>query len=237
MGRDAGKAIGAAVGYVISTHAPLWGATAIPVFGAAETRFQPTRPYGARQYFRHTFRSNARFQPTRPYGARQEVDACRRAHEISTHAPLWGATACRPRWRATLRNFNPRAPMGRDRRRAQRRVFRPAFQPTRPYGARPSRSPMTGSTDAISTHAPLWGATARAVEQGAVAFRISTHAPLWGATKRYSLWRQMRIGFQPTRPYGARRRTLTLPTKREAFQPTRPYGARPCRARKRCRCR
>ena len=47
MGRDGREGRRSAL-VVISTHAPLWGATqALAQFGAG-LEFQPTRPYGAR---------------------------------------------------------------------------------------------------------------------------------------------------------------------------------------------
>ena len=130
--------VGRAHGLVISTHAPLWGATAYPV--------SPTCHHG-----------------------------------ISTHAPLWGATSSRRQFLRPPRNFNPRAPMGRDRAALGTRF-----------------------EQRISTHAPLWGAT-QGVHRRPLQPVISTHAPLWGATSPLTTTASTASLFQPTRPYGARR--------------------------------
>ena len=103
---------------------------------------------------------------------------------------------------------------------------RSAFQPTRPYGARhPARLPMRVLQPRVSTHAPLWGATAlRLPVVGQLV--VSTHAPLWGATCGRSSASLGRAKFQPTRPYGARPSSSQTRSRCALFQPTRPYGAR-----------
>ena len=76
----------------------------------------------------------------------------------------------------------------------------------------------------VSIHAPARGATA-AVPHAIGVFRVSIHAPARGATSRgYKRWRH--LGFQSTRPHGARR-LLPLPFLNPIkFQSTRPHGAR-----------
>ena len=61
---------------------------------------------------------------------------------------------------------------------------------------------------------------------GAGLHDISTHAPLWGATSSPTTTRTLMLGFQPTRPYGARPLGYGKPYRANGFQPTRPYGAR-----------
>ncbi len=57
--------------FTVSIHAPTRGATMVSAASAAPTKFQSTRPRGARPRSRLVFRSCARFQSTRPRGARQ----------------------------------------------------------------------------------------------------------------------------------------------------------------------
>ena len=78
---------------------------------------------------------------------------------ISIHAPAWGATHGARGINKTIRNFNPRARVGRDGR----------IMALRKRGE-------------ISIHAPAWGATHRF---GSCQHRqlISIHAPAWGATE------------------------------------------------------
>ena len=54
--------------------------------------------------------------------------------------------------------FNPRARVGRDFKRGRSRR-RPSFQSTRPRGARQDAPQSSHDRDAISIHAPAWGAT------------------------------------------------------------------------------
>ena len=146
----------------ISIHAPAWGATSCCGFLDVALSFQSTRPRGARPLCGAYVESRTQFQSTRPRGARPEVvveeDA---AIAISIHAPAWGATRRSQPEEAKRHNFNPRARVGRDRRRSagsgsgknfnpRARVGRDTkratlprrwsrFQSTRPRGARQVR--------------------------------------------------------------------------------------------------
>ena len=130
----------AVVGLDVSIHAPAWGATIMSVSclmprefqstrprGARLTNelakmvmseFQSTRPRGARRLRRIPYGTYSVFQSTRPRGARQD----RRAAvpclpRVSIHAPAWGATGAPDQPEAVTLGFNPRARVGRDRRR------------------------------------------------------------------------------------------------------------------------
>ena len=82
--------------FLVSIHAPVWGATSSPGLTPGISEFQSTRPYGARPCERMYAKEPLQFQSTHPYGARR----LRRCH----HKDL----PC----------FNPRARMGRDDVRA-----------------------------------------------------------------------------------------------------------------------
>ena len=185
--------------------------------------FQPTRPYGARPYSTQAAQSTTcfnprapmgrdvsegpdrktveEFQPTRPYGARRQLDVLERQRVgVSTHAPLWGATLV---------------------------------------------GEHVGGPAVVSTHAPLWGATRCSMHLGLRFSRfnprapmgrdrspsdgrssssvVSTHAPLWGATIRWP-FPSTAMWFQPTRPYGARRRGRASSCWRPCFNPRAPMG-------------
>ena len=145
----------------VSTHAPARGATRNKtVLFQRHPRFNPraregrdVSPEAAQAYL-------TRFQPTRPRGARPDP-RCSRRHgsAVSTHAPARGATPWNtarpcparsfnhaPARGATARcatpsspssSFNPRAREGRDIRIVRPRNALLEFQPTRPRGARP----------------------------------------------------------------------------------------------------
>ena len=88
-----GSARGQCVAPPISIHAPAWGATAAHEGNASHHRFQSTRPRGAR------------------------LDAMAKgltAGAISIHAPAWGATQSPAPSRVRATHFNPRARVGRD---------------------------------------------------------------------------------------------------------------------------
>ncbi len=55
---------------------------------------------------------------------------------VSIHAPAWGATDFFPNSASILLSFNPRARVGRDRRRREKHFQPREFQSTRPRGAR-----------------------------------------------------------------------------------------------------
>ena len=165
----------------VSTHAPARGATSTACApNGRSTRFQPTRPrgarlsWGARRSGTWSFNPRARegrdynagsdlinglkFQPTRPRGARQRIEEVREAYD--------------------------------------------EFQPTRPRGARRPARPGLRRGRGVSTHAPARGATLPRA-RNREGQTVSTHAPARGATGTINAM----IGyymFQPTRPRGAR---------------------------------
>ena len=122
----------------VSIHAPARGATRWPGKPAPSTKFQSTRPRGARldEFNRLAarlgrFNPRARegrdvqrrivdsagiwFQSTRPRGARPITTDVGDIDEIvSIHAPARGATASRETQKPLHRRFNPRAREGRD---------------------------------------------------------------------------------------------------------------------------
>ena len=76
------------------------------------------------------------------------------------------------------------------------------FQSTLPYGERPTAEPLATEAEAVSIHAPVWGAT----NSDAVifaSFTVSIHAPVWGATKIDAEINNIQR-FQSTLPYGER---------------------------------
>ena len=212
-----------------------------------------------------------RFQPTRPRGARPLRDVHHRpGREVSTHAPTRGATWASPSARWPTRSFNPRAHAGRDRRpvcttsqlamfqptrpRGARRAasFRPPtstnrfnprahagrdlsqaealleapqFQPTRPRGARPSWRRRFLAFDRVSTHAPTRGATC-ALARLPVRAEVSTHAPTRGATPRNRRRCRGCRSFNPRAHAGRDPSSIQHPAFALWFQPTRPRGAR-----------
>ena len=123
------------------------------------------------------------FQSTHPSGVRRgHAQRSARPRPISIHAPQWGATSPPNRHARTQRNFNPRTPVGCDRRWLEPHLQQHHFNPRTPVGCdhHASRPPQRLR---ISIHAPQWGAT-KPDELVLFCSPISIHAPQWGATQR-----------------------------------------------------
>ena len=121
---------------------------------------------------------------------------------VSTHAPLWGATRAGRRPSARAARFNPRAPMGRDTRHALHSRLSPFVSTHAPLWGATRPVVLGGVYDVVSTHAPLWGATRHDHHPGVAGDDVSTHAPLWGATTRPSASTTRRRSFNPRAPMG-----------------------------------
>ena len=123
--------------------------------------------------------------------------------EFQSTRPAWGRNLFHRRFPLSLPYFNPRAP----------------------HGGATNRISLRARRHRISIHAPAWGATN--AESGVIACGgISIHAPAWGATTRYENPRIIRVGFQSTRPRGARLIRKRSGVATDKFQSTRPRGAR-----------
>ena len=190
-----------------------------------------------------------KFQSTRPHGARPHRPflALRQQH-VSIHAPARGATLQLLRHAGQSGCFNPRARTGRDRWWSSSNLPLPAFQSTRPHGARPLGFSLVTIVGMVSIHAPARGATLAGCDFATFAEHVSIHAPARGATccgaikapqpgcfnprartgrdgsRARSLSSLLR--FQSTRPHGARHPAVPDCARCMKFQSTRPHGAR-----------
>ena len=132
-----GSANVSAVRPSISIHAPQWGATSLSWDHQSSRQFQSTHPSGVRLPFAVGTKAASSFQSTHPSGVRRVSGGDGRGGgSISIHAPQWGATGRVEIDEVAVNHFNPRTPVGCDRR-----------------GKLPSSKPV------ISIHAPQWGAT------------------------------------------------------------------------------
>ncbi len=123
----------------VSIHAPAWGATRGKVIYLEDTKFQSTRPRGARHGAADFLKPHAGFQSTRPRGARRvQGGLAGIAGVVSIHAPAWGAT--------------PQS--GRFWMDAAVSIHAPAWGATHLGGD-------VWRFAKVSIHAPAWGATAR----------------------------------------------------------------------------
>ena len=122
--------------FPISIHAPAWGATIRTPKPSTFSRFQSTRPRGARHGFSPKMGAFIQFQSTRPRGARRRAVAVRkRRTRISIHAPAWGATR-QEIGGMRMPKFQSTRPRGARLTLESRKFGQPQFQSTRPRGAR-----------------------------------------------------------------------------------------------------
>ena len=208
----------------ISIHAPVWGATGFVPQYAGVPRISIHAPVWGATPFRTEAAVRMLFQSTRPCGARREAARLEgQGRRISIHAPVWGATAtaqpkrCRQTFQSTRpcgarltalpdsllpHYFNPRARVGRDRRRPHRWRRHPisihapvwgatspgehcrfcrAFQSTRPCGARRISVGISPVFSYFNPRAPR-GARPDVVTVGGTFGKFQSTRPAWGAT-------------------------------------------------------
>ena len=145
----------------VSIHAPLRGAThADCTISVGNGSFNPRTPAGCdcNSCLPHT--KNGKFQSTHPCGVRHvTTEEVQTMAAVSIHAPLRGATIMLLITILTQRCFNPRTPAGCD-------IL---------------STPMRLVSEEVSIHAPLRGAT-QCPRPYHHRGRVSIHAPLRGAT-------------------------------------------------------
>ena len=118
-------------------------------------------------------------------GCDHEVNQSFRQTQISIHAPTWGATLSVQPSESISLTFQSTHPRGVRRQVGKGDFPCIKFQSTHPRGVRLGHLRHLGLRDAISIHAPTWGAT-RYVSLDTYSQAISIHAPTWGATVKPS---------------------------------------------------
>ena len=206
VGRDSRRFPGK-VWLCISIHAPRVGRDSFSFPRRVQRRnFNPRAPCGARQTgplpgAGHPISIHA----PRVGRDRREDEDKRLAAQFQSTRPVWGATTGSNGRGRTGRHFNPRAPCGARRPRAQMRQRSARFQSTR----------------------PVWGATAASLVQFSFRYSFQSTRPVWGATLADLIDRPARQDFNPRAPCGARlaaRQPRTFPAR--YFNPRAPCGAR-----------
>ena len=148
-------------GWIVSIHAPAWGAT-VDASASHADWFQSTPPRGGR-------RSSHRRSP--------------RSAGVSIHAPAWGATSSRQVGARRMRAcFNPRPRVGGDAawlssldRQTDVSIHAPAWGAT---GSLPARRHRASGFNPR----PRVGGDASTVASASATRCVSIHAPAWGAT-------------------------------------------------------
>ena len=145
--------------FLVSIHAPTWGATILRAFSISFSKFQSTLPHGER---------------------RKKVRLPKYKDKVSIHAPTWGATCLTCTQIRFVNCFNPRSHMGSDIIGTEYDMQNNVFQSTLPHGERLTAI-STKQSRQVSIHAPTWGATP-SLTANVSDFVVSIHAPTWGAT-------------------------------------------------------
>ena len=197
--------------WLVSIHAPAWGATA-----------QNDGAIGVGVVSIHAPAWGATC-PSAWYGARGGV---------SIHAPAWGATPMLRVVSSCAPSFNPRTRVGCDLRPGFGGILPYTFQSTHPRGVRHHHDSNDVAVFLVSIHAPAWGATGTTVKitlcaicfnprtrvgcdgslltASVISTTVSIHAPAWGATRSTSVHLGWVIVFQSTHPRGVRLRANIL---------------------------
>ena len=231
----------------VSIHAPAWGATCVYVaLWRGIIKFQSTHPRGVRPPRLRVAFYRPGFNPRTRVGCdlrlRRIVE---RYHQVSIHAPAWGATptlascilstgfqSTHPRG-VRLRSTEPSTAPVMWFQSTHPRGVRPCgpartapcalFQSTHPRGVRLSWIPSGAWHEDVSIHAPAWGATAAGLVAQAIRL-VSIHAPAWGATRPAATSPPPRRGFNPRTRVGCDRRLAVYPAQTTCFNPRTRVG-------------
>ena len=185
----------------VSIHAPVWGATFLLASQLSLSRFQSTHPCGVRPNCKLNQRSRLWFQSTHPCGVRHLHKFYWSMHNVSIHAPVWGATLLSMVVLPVV-SFNPRTRVGCDNQHLKNPVRLVCFNPRTRVGCdwrfllawahNMGFNPRTrvGCDISVKTYAKM--------------FDVSIHAPVWGATGKFGM-SSKKQAFQSTHPCGVRR--------------------------------
>ena len=147
--------------WLVSIHAPAWGATTIPSSTIrAWICFNPRTRVGCDGMTSGSMRPSAWFQSTHPRGVRLRHQSRPSPHgRVSIHAPAWGATVAVHVAQIISQRFNPRTRVGCDNSSPGWCRTPKMFQSTHPRGVRRRAWADTQKDTQVSIHAPAWGAT------------------------------------------------------------------------------
>ena len=144
------------------------------------------------------------FQSTHPRGVRPSVRGTNaHIHEVSIHAPAWGATHQQHAIGCRFARFNPRTRVGCDLFFGSNILAMLRFQSTHPRGVRH----LGGGKQTIQ-------------------FSVSIHAPAWGATALKDAGWQISIRFNPRTRVGCDITGTDGELRETKFQSTHPRGVR-----------
>ncbi|EEQ48792.1 hypothetical protein HMPREF0908_0820 [Selenomonas flueggei ATCC 43531] len=227
MGRDRGNIIKYASRCGFNPRAPCGARLAALLHGVVQEGFQSTRPV---------------------WGATRKYVILRAPWKVSIHAPRVGRDS-RSRSASSLPEcFNPRAPCGARRRRADGCMRARRFNPRAPCGARHIEIDRTDKVVIVSIHAPRVGRDVDGTKFPNLVLMFQSTRPVWGATptpsrpfhsdnvsihaprvgRDYTGIGRAALdgGFNPRAPCGARPKAALYRFVVTGFNPRAPCGAR-----------
>ena len=195
----------------VSIHAPAWGATLLTNCGHAGL---------------HVVSIHA---PA--WGATRTGSLRRSLRPVSIHAPAWGATTPSTSSLSPYPCFNPRTRVGCDVRvtvTASRCVI--LFQSTHPRGVRRVPAGLIALYDGFNPRTRVGCDVSLQSKKDALE-AVSIHAPAWGATPRKLPTTDAKPCFNPRTRVGCDAPCSLRFVARSRFQSTHPRGVRPVRVR------
>ena len=120
----------------VSIHVPALGATTEFLAMRLPTMFQSTLPRGERLTTTQTIYLRYLFQSTLPRGERPRIcGVLCRPHDVSIHAPAWGATSTLSASSGASGGFNPRSRVGSDHTTCKLTKYGRCFNPRSRVGS------------------------------------------------------------------------------------------------------
>ena len=174
-----------------------------PILRLLSKSFNPRTHVGCDDNELYASAYHTQFQSTHPRGVRRsKVYAYRIPHDVSIHAPTWGATS------SSLTHSDTSV----------------LFQSTHPRGVRLDTGIPGGRQVLVSIHAPTWGATFFKVFVRLFNAFQSTHPR--GVRHSALLKRITRVSFNPRTHVGCDSAPAFHPIRGCLFQSTHPRGVR-----------
>ena len=145
------------------------------------------------------------FNPRTHMGCDESYNNVKDVHDVSIHAPTWGATKEQVDELLVKYGFNPRTHMGCDPNGIDIYAIIHRFQSTHPHGVRRFfAKPLVIVITRFNPRTHM-GCDYLFRNDGTQNLFVSIHAPTWGATPRQNCY-VPELPFQSTHPHGVRHR-------------------------------
>ncbi len=166
----------------VSSRAPVWGASTKRQLNPLKIMFQVVPPCGGHQNGGLAMATVDLFQVVPPCGGHLVQCAVLVEAQVSSRAPVWGASCSKLQGSPPGRGFKSCPRVGGIAPYIRWRVSPARFQVVPPCGGHPANSRMNvPSLTGVSSRAPVWGASIINVKMH-IPKGVSSRAPVWGAS-------------------------------------------------------